>query len=252
MEDTTQEEIQPPEPLDPDRPRKGIKNRRAYKQKPEYKPKKKPKYIVDPTDNRTQAIPQVLLDKDATNNQLITRVNQLQKVVQIQSAVIEDVRLWFRSKRQEKEVDTTAVALLAARGNSKHTIATLLGFDLDAFNKRKELQQAFDIGLAEISDALSTKQLNTAFNERGMPATTMQIFLGKVLLGQRDGSGGQGAVNVQINNQASGGALREKIRAAREVAVRGKQEFDNVVTEIDTEIVEGTVVAVVDDGLKKV
>jgi hypothetical protein len=220
MEEQT---IETSEDLDPNRPRRKITNKRAYKQKAEKKPKKLVKYIQDPTSLKSQAIPTEPLKPTVHPTDLVARVNQLQKVVQIQSTVLADVREWFRSKRQETEVDEHAVALLAARGNNKSTIATLLGFDVDAF-----------IGLAEVSDALSNKQLDTAFNGKGMPATTMQIFLGKVLLGQKDGTGGH-TTNVAVVAGGSGGALREKIRIAREDALKGKQSWDSTVQVIDAD-----------------
>lgn len=201
---------------------------------------KLPTTMTDPLTSKSVAIPNELLPYSADTDDLVTRCNQLTRTIQRQALVLAEMREWFRFKRTEKEIDHTAVSLLAARGNNKATIAKLLGFNATSFCQRMDLQEAFDLGVAELSDALSNKQLETAFNEKGMPATTMQIFLGKVLLGQRDGNE-KGAVNVQINNN-TGSSLREKIRMEREKVVAAKQEWDSTVTTIDTEIVEGTVV----------
>jgi hypothetical protein len=228
MDDTTDDVKQQ---LDKDRP-----NRKRRKNGDKY-----PSRILDPITQQREPIPKEVLTPAATSREIVSQVNALTKTVMIQSAVISEFRDWFAHKRAEKDVDETAVALLASRGNSINTICTLLGIDAGAFSKRRELRAAYDIGKAELHDALANKTLDTAFNGKGMVGMTMQIFLAKALMGWRDGNSGPGGqVNVNVN--VGSGSLKDKIRKAREDALAAREVWDDTVNAIDAEI-DDTVVS---------
>jgi hypothetical protein len=88
------------------------------------------------------------------------------------------------------EFDLEDLEELASKGNSNETIARLLKVDKATLQRRiadtPEVADAIANGRAQVENKLRTVQLETAYAV-GLPGSaTLQIWLGKQLLGQRD------------------------------------------------------------------
>jgi len=83
---------------------------------------------------------------------------------------------------QKIQLDVDDIRELASEGNTVEDIATLLGVDARIINGDEEYKRAYDMGLCDMRSMLRHAQFQSAKSGN----TSMLIFLGKVLLGQRE------------------------------------------------------------------
>lgn len=84
--------------------------------------------------------------------------------------------------RPKVEIDPDEVRELAAEGNTQDDIALMLGICKDTLHKRRDLHEAYMQGMAELRGSIRHWQVQSAREGN----TTMQIWLGKILCGQRE------------------------------------------------------------------
>ena len=80
------------------------------------------------------------------------------------------------------KLDIDDIRELASEGNTVADIATLLGVSDSVINENEEYKQAYDLGLCDMRASLRHSQFQSAKSGN----TTMLVWLGKVLLGQRE------------------------------------------------------------------
>ncbi len=80
------------------------------------------------------------------------------------------------------ELDLDDIRELASEGNTVEDIATLLGVSHDTLSENEEYKKAYELGLCDMRASLRHSQFQSA--KAGN--TTMLVWLGKVLLGQRE------------------------------------------------------------------
>ena len=84
--------------------------------------------------------------------------------------------------KQKIELDLDDIRELASEGNTIEDISTLLGVSTSAIANNEEYKQAYELGLCDMRAMLRHSQFQSAKSGN----TSMLIFLGKVLLGQRE------------------------------------------------------------------
>ena len=81
-------------------------------------------------------------------------------------------------------IDLDDIRELASEGNTVEDIATLLGVSGKTINDNDEYKRAYEIGLCDMRASLRHSQFQSAKSGN----TTMLVWLGKVILGQREES----------------------------------------------------------------
>lgn len=79
-------------------------------------------------------------------------------------------------------LDIDDIRELASEGNTVSDIATLLGVSDSVINGNEEYKQAYEMGLCDMRAMLRHSQFMAAKSGN----TTMLVWLGKVVLGQRE------------------------------------------------------------------
>ena len=80
------------------------------------------------------------------------------------------------------QLDTDDIRELASEGNTVSDIATLLGVSDAVISDNEEYKRAYDLGLCDMRATLRHSQFQSAKSGN----TTMLVWLGKVILGQRE------------------------------------------------------------------
>ena len=84
------------------------------------------------------------------------------------------------AKRERLDIDD--IRELASEGNTVEDISTLLGVDSQVINDDDEYKRAYEMGLCDMRASLRHQQFQSAKSGN----TTMLVWLGKVILGQRE------------------------------------------------------------------
>ena len=84
--------------------------------------------------------------------------------------------------KEKIQLDIDDIRELASEGNTIEDIATLLGVSSNVINANDEYKQAYEAGLCDMRAMLRHSQFQSAKSGN----TTMLVWLGKVLLGQRE------------------------------------------------------------------
>ena len=79
-------------------------------------------------------------------------------------------------------IDIEDIRELASEGNTVSDIATLLGVSDATISNNEEYKRAYDMGLCDMRATLRHSQFQSAKSGN----TTMLVWLGKVILGQRE------------------------------------------------------------------
>lgn len=82
------------------------------------------------------------------------------------------------------QIDVDDIRELASEGNTVSDIATLLGVDDETISGNEEYKTAYELGLCDMRATLRHSQFQSAKSGN----TTMLVWLGKVILGQREES----------------------------------------------------------------
>lgn len=80
------------------------------------------------------------------------------------------------------KLDTDDIRELASEGNTVSDIATLLGVSDAVISDNDEYKRAYELGLCDMRAMLRHSQFQSAKSGN----TTMLVWLGKVILGQRE------------------------------------------------------------------
>ena len=80
------------------------------------------------------------------------------------------------------QLDVDDIRELASEGNTVSDVATLLGVNDSVINDNEEYKQAYEMGLCDMRATLRHSQFQSAKSGN----TTMLVWLGKVILGQRE------------------------------------------------------------------
>lgn len=80
------------------------------------------------------------------------------------------------------QLDTDDIRELASEGNTMEDVATLLGVSNDVISGNDEYKRAYELGLCDMRATLRHSQFQSAKSGN----TTMLVWLGKVILGQRE------------------------------------------------------------------
>jgi len=80
------------------------------------------------------------------------------------------------------QLEVDDIRELASEGNSIEDISTLLGVSKDVINNNDEYHRAYELGLCDMRAMLRHSQFQSAKSGN----TTMLVWLGKVILGQRE------------------------------------------------------------------
>ena len=80
------------------------------------------------------------------------------------------------------DIDIDDIRELASEGNTIEDIATLLGVSGATINENDEYKRAYELGLCDMRASLRHAQWQNAKSGN----TTMLVWLGKVILGQRE------------------------------------------------------------------
>ena len=80
------------------------------------------------------------------------------------------------------QLDVDDIRELASEGNTIEDIATLLGVSNEVINSNDEYKNAYEMGLCDMRATLRHSQFQSAKSGN----TTMLVWLGKVILGQRE------------------------------------------------------------------
>ena len=80
------------------------------------------------------------------------------------------------------QLDVDDIRELASEGNSIEDVSTLLGVSKDVISGNEENQRAYELGLCDMRAMLRHSQFQSAKSGN----TTMLVWLGKVILGQRE------------------------------------------------------------------
>lgn len=80
------------------------------------------------------------------------------------------------------QLDTDDIRELASEGNTVSDIATLLGVSDAVISDNEEYKRAYEMGLCDMRATLRHSQFMSAKSGN----TTMLVWLGKVILGQRE------------------------------------------------------------------
>ena len=84
--------------------------------------------------------------------------------------------------KQKIQLDIDDIRELASEGNTIEDISTLLGVSNTVIVENKEYKQAYEMGLCDMRATLRHSQFQSAKSGN----TSMLIWLGKVVLGQRE------------------------------------------------------------------
>lgn len=101
-------------------------------------------------------------------------------------------------------VDLDEVRELASEGNTQEDIARVLGFSASTFKKRKDINQAYKQGMAELRTSLRHWQVAAAKSGN----VQMLVWLGKILLGQKEDLANRPEIEVEDDPITK--ALKEK------------------------------------------
>ena len=85
-------------------------------------------------------------------------------------------------KKPKIQLDTDDIRELASEGNTLTDIASLLGVSESVISGNDEYKQAYEYGLCDMRAQLRHAQFQSAKSGN----TTMLVWLGKVILGQRE------------------------------------------------------------------
>jgi hypothetical protein len=162
------------------------------------------KTVKDHVGGGYARIPTDPLLSNEESGAVIERVNQLSKVVGFLATNVSALSEHYGQIRRKKQFDMGEVTALARKGLGKNAIATLLGFSANQFSQRTDLEEAFNIGQAELSAMVGDRQIELMMTTKG---PILPIFLGKNYLGQKDTPDTQ--VNVQVN---VGGDFKSKLK----------------------------------------
>ena len=80
------------------------------------------------------------------------------------------------------QLDVDDIRELASEGNSMEDISTLLGVSNDVISNNDEYKRAYELGMCDMRATLRHSQFQSAKSGN----TTMLVWLGKVILGQRE------------------------------------------------------------------
>lgn len=80
------------------------------------------------------------------------------------------------------DLDLDDIRELASEGNTVEDVATLLGVSGDVISGNDDYKQAYEMGLCDMRAMLRHSQFQSAKSGN----TTMLVWLGKVILGQRE------------------------------------------------------------------
>jgi hypothetical protein len=152
------------------------------------------KRVYDPTTSSNKKLPTERLSTKADSKAVTKRVNELTTIVGILATNLSALSEHYGQIRRRRDFDMSEIATLARKGMGKNSIAKLLGFEACMFSQRKDLEEAFDIGRAELEVVVADRQLELMMTTKG---PILPIFLGKNYLGQKDTPDTQ--VNVQVN-----------------------------------------------------
>lgn len=156
-------------------------------------------YTRMPTDDVSKDTPQQEMVK--TINQLITTTHFLSE--KVQTLYNKQTKKNVTSPLNGKTADQL-VFELASMGCTMEEVATLLGVTSKSI--WNNYQEIFEFGREHTKMSVRRKQLERAIEGKG--DTTMLIWLGKQLLGQKDQP--QTQVNIQNNVDTSG--VKEKLK----------------------------------------
>lgn len=84
--------------------------------------------------------------------------------------------------KQKIQLDIDDIRELASEGNTIEDISTLLGVSGSVIAENEEYKQAYEMGLCDMRAMLRHSQFQSAKSGN----TSMLIWLGKVILGQRE------------------------------------------------------------------
>ena len=84
--------------------------------------------------------------------------------------------------KQKIELDIDDIRELASEGNTIEDISTLLGVSNTVIAENEEYKRAYEMGLCDMRSMLRHSQFQSAKSGN----TTMLVWLGKVILGQRE------------------------------------------------------------------
>ena len=87
--------------------------------------------------------------------------------------------------RERIVLDTDDIRELASEGNTINDVATLLGVSIDVINNNEEYKEAYELGMCDMRAMLRHSQFQSAKSGN----STMLIWLGKVILGQKEETG---------------------------------------------------------------
>ncbi len=84
--------------------------------------------------------------------------------------------------RPNIQLDVDDIRELASEGNTVSDVATLLGVSDSVISDNEEYKRAYELGLCDMRAMLRHSQFQSAKSGN----TTMLVWLGKVILGQRE------------------------------------------------------------------
>lgn len=170
--------------------------------------------------------PDELSSETATLKDLVLNQKQLEKCVLVLHESVSKYRDMFKALKLRNEVSLDAIYALATQGCDKKMVTQLLGIPYDIFQRRQDVEEAYNMGLAGLGHALLGKQVEVALKGD----RTMMIWMGKQILGQKDTPTTQ--VNIQ-NNGVGVSSIRSKVEEARQKALTA---FKETVEAVDVQV----------------
>lgn len=139
-------------------------------------------------------VPTEKLSSKSDLKEVIKHVNKQSRALSVLAINQENTHKFYADLRRKREINLVQVVVEARKGMSKTSIARLLGFEPCMYSQRKDLEEAFEIGRAELESEVLERQLELMRTTKG---PILPIFLGKNYAGQKDTPDTQ--VNVQVN-----------------------------------------------------
>ena len=91
-------------------------------------------------------------------------------------------KLKVRNGRKAPEINPDEIRELASEGNTLEDISDLVGVSAEVIENTPEYKQAYEIGMVDMRCSLRHWQFQSAKSGN----TTMLIWLGKIILGQKE------------------------------------------------------------------
>ena len=139
-------------------------------------------------------LPTEKLSKNAPLQDVIKHVNKATQALNVVAINQHKVHQFYADIRRRTEIDLVQVVVEARKGMTKSAIARLLGFSPNKFSERKDLEEAFEIGRAELQSEVLERALELMRTTKG---PILPIFLSKNFADLKDTPDTQ--VNVQVN-----------------------------------------------------